>query len=166
MLREAKLINISSKYEAEKKYKEFVEDVYHNNAQCNAAIIITIILAIFAIAAANFYLQSTLREAVSFGAIVIAGIICYAASEGYESSCSMLAPAEYRYYQILTDARLLKTEIKSCDNGAYNVVLTVANNKNEVSYEWLYGFKKVTKTDVKELVVDLANQVIYEPYNE
>lgn len=166
MLREAKLINISSKYEAEKKYKEFVEDVDHNNAQCNAVIIITIILAIFALAAANFYLKSTLREAVSFGAIVIAGIICYAASEGYESSCPMLAPASYRYHQILTDARLLKTEIKSCDNGLYNVVLTVANNKNEVSYEWLYSFKKVTKTDVKELVVDLANQVIYEPYKE
>ena len=166
MLREAKLTNISSKYEAEKKYKEFVEDVDHNNAQCNAVIIITIILAIFALAAANFYLQSTLREAVSFGTIVIAGIICYAASEGYESSCSMLAPAAYRYHQILTDARLLKTEIKRCDNGVYNVVLTVANNRNEVSYEWLYGFKKVTKTDVKELVVDLENQIIYEPYKE
>ena len=166
MLREAKLTNISSKYEAEKKYKEFVEDVDHNNAQCNAVIIITIILAIFALAAANFYLQSTLREAVSFGTIVIAGIICYAASEGYESSCSMLAPAAYRYHQILTDARLLKTEIKRCDNGVYNVVLTVANNRNEVSYEWLYDFKKVTKTDVKELVVDLENQIIYEPYKE
>lgn len=61
---------------------------------------------------------------------------------------------------------MLSSEIKTGNCGACNVVLTVANDKNEVSHKWLYGFERVTKTDIDKIIVDLVEGKIYEPYAE
>lgn len=160
------IVNIPTAEQANKNYQEFANDVRKNNRQCTAILLITIIFGIFVTATINHYLSETLAVTFTIITMIICGIVCYAATEAYESDCFMLSPAEYQYYDIVNNHNILKTEIEKSDGIGYNLCFTLENNKCEVVHRWIYGFTKIIKTDVKELCVDLVEKKIYEPYYE
>lgn len=168
MKNSVKLVNIPTREQANNAYEEFKQDVKKNNIECTVLLIFTLVVGFLIIALLNKYMTDKVGLML-FTSItcLVGGIVVHASLEGYETDCIWASPAECQYYEILDDFRIIKTEIEynqSLNN--YTLCLTTENAKREVGHQWIYGFNKVTRTDIKELCVSLEEQTVYAPYEE
>ena len=63
------------------------------------------------------------------------------------------------------DMTLLKTEVRCNEHtNKKDLILTLQNAQNEVSYRWVYGLKSVTRTDVTDTIIDLDRGAVVLPY--
>lgn len=164
-----KIINMLTKEEAEKKYAEFISDVKANNRRA-VLLIIAVILSAFLISWTMWgYLNGGLQTAVMIVICVFTAIIVHFCLESFEPQTKPFWPAVYQYHQLTENHQVIKAEAESDSVGIIElvkVVLTLENDKNEVSRGWIYGLKKVTKTNVDQITVDLAEEKVYYPYVE
>ena len=149
---------------AQKKYEEFLKNVKANNTRCWMWLLLIALSTVMLVPTICYYTAGLLERGLCAFAIFVAILFLVSVIESFESTCSVFWPHVYAYHQILAEYRILGSKIETANCGACNVVLTVANDKNEVSYKWLYGFERITKTDIDKITVDLVEGKIYEPY--
>lgn len=165
-MRQIELINVSTKSGAQKIYDEFLADVKANNTRCWIWILLVVLSTAMLVPTICYYADGLLERGLCAFAIFVAILLLVSVIESFESKCSFFWPHVYAYHQILSEYRVINYAIETDNCGGCNVVLTVANDKNEVSHKWLYGFERITKTDINKITVDLTEGKIYEPYTE
>lgn len=163
-----KIINVPTKEEAQKKYDDFVAHTKLNNRRTALVMIATIISAILIAWSAWCYLNGVLRAVTELVVCVIAAIIVHCCVDSFEPTTQRFWPAVCQYDKLTAGHRVLKAEAKTEYVGLTkmtDVCLTLADEKNEVSYGWICGLTPTTKTDVHCVTVDLKEEKVYFPYD-
>ena len=164
-----KVINVSAKEEAQKKYDDFVSQTKLNNRKTVLIMIATIISAVLIEWSVWCYLNDRLRSIIVIAVGVIAVIVVRCCVDAFEPTTQHFWPAVCQYDKLTDGHRVLKAEAKTEYIGltkTADVCLTLADEKNEVSYGWIYGLTPTTKTDIHCVTVDLKEEKVYFPYEE
>lgn len=173
-------VGIKTAEEAEQVRQRFVKEVeeYNNDIikdRNRVWIIVTIVAIAIAVALCVFHYDSRIDLALDDWPLGSLALIYLAinffltihCSDAMLSDALWASPASYRYFDATKDMTILKSEIRFNEHsGRKDVWLTLKNSNNEVSHEVLRGFKSITKTDIKDTVIDLDREVIYVPYRD
>ena len=158
------LINIGTEEEATTLYNNFMSAAKKNNRECKIGMSITLLIGITVILLLERFMEpGIIRNVVQIaiaGATYIVLNGCFAA---LEPTTPYFHPPTYIYHNILKNYNIVDMVLHD-RFGKYDLELAVEDEEHRVSYEFIFGLRSETRTDVQCHTIDLQNRVVYVPY--
>ena len=158
------LINIGTEEEATTLYNDFISTAKKHNREYKLWMLAIVVIGVVLFLLVEWLMQpGIVRNVVQIAIAGAAYIILNGFFTALEPTTPYFYPPSYVYYNILKKYNVVDMVLHS-RYGKYDLELVVEDDKHRVSYEFLFGFRAETRTDVQNYTVDMKNRMVYEPY--